>query len=77
MELRILDKFKIGSNLSISVDGNCDMLKNEVLLKDELGHDFKVISIGMVKYTSSKPAGKTTTLLITGDTNNIGNNLYY
>jgi hypothetical protein len=62
--LKVIDIFPIGNQLSVTLDGVCDRIKNGCKLIDSRGSAIQVISVGMVRYTDHNEIGKTTTLLV-------------
>lgn len=69
----ILNKLKIGNNLSISIDGNCENLKNGDIIEDEFKNTFQIISVGMTRFGNTEDLFKSTDLLIKGSVDKIGN----
>lgn len=62
--LKIVNSFKVGNMLSVTVDGNCDKIKNGSRLKDAAGNFYEVVSVGMTRYNNPKDISKSTTILI-------------
>ena len=55
---KVLDVFKIGDMLSVTLDGKCEMLKNGTKLYDE------VVSVAMTRYNDPSDIAKSTTVLL-------------
>lgn len=47
---KVLDVFKIGDMLSVTLDGKCEMLKNGTKLYDKSGRTYEVVSVAMTRY---------------------------
>ncbi len=47
--LKVLDVFRIGNNLSVTLEGSCAELKNGSVLLGRGGKRYEVISVAMVK----------------------------
>ena len=62
---RVLDVFRIEDMISVTLEGNCDELKNGTVLTDESNNIYHVISVGMTRYDNPKDISKLTTVLIT------------
>ena len=73
MFLNIVDKIRVGNNMSISVSGTHDKLKNGSVIKDENNNEFVVLSVAMVEKSSRM--SEETTMLIKG-THEIGTRVY-
>lgn len=71
----IRQKFNIADKYCISVQGDSQLLKNGMRLKDENGNIYIIESIGMVSYKNINDYKKNTELFLIGDINNIGTNL--
>lgn len=61
--LRIVDIFPVGSFLSITVEGNANMIKNNCKLVDEHGDFHTVLSVCLAKYNNPHDISKYTTFL--------------
>ncbi len=72
---QVLQKFQVSDKVCIFVEGNTQLLKNGLLLKDENENIFIIKSIGMVKYKKIEDNKKYAVLLLTGDTEKIGKSL--
>lgn len=75
MHLNIIDKFKVGENTSISVNGNMEQLKNGATIKDEHNNRFVVLSVAMVNNKNKAKLSETTELLLKGNAE-IGERIY-
>lgn len=60
----VLDVFRIGNNLSVTLEGNCAELKNGSILIGNGGKRYEVISVAMVKSDEPTDFSKTTTVLM-------------
>ena len=60
----VLDTLKIGSNLSVTLSGKCDDVKNGSMLIDEKGNVYNVISVAMTRYDNPADIAESTTLLV-------------
>lgn len=47
---KVLDVFKIGDMLSVTLDGKCEKLKNGTKLCDKSGRIYEVVSVAMIRY---------------------------
>ena len=56
----VIDTFKIGDNLSVTLDGECEQLKNGVTLKGRAGNKYKVLSVGMTHFNNSTDITRST-----------------
>lgn len=63
--LKVLDVFRIGDMLSVTIDGKCDEIKNGSRLTDKNGNIFEVVSVGMTRYDDPSDISNNTTVLIT------------
>lgn len=73
MFLNIVDKIRIGNNISVSVSGTHDRLKNGVIIRDENNNEFVVLSVAMVE--NNGKLSDETTMLVKG-INEIGTKVY-
>ena len=62
--LKVLDVFRIGNNLSVTLEGSCAELKNGSVLLGRGGKRYEVISVAMVKSDEPTDFSKTTTVLM-------------
>jgi len=60
----VLDVFKIGDMLSVTLDGKCEMLKNGTKLYDKSGRTYEVVSVAMTRYNDPSDIAKSTTVLL-------------
>ena len=58
---KVLDVFKIGDMLSVTLDGKCEMLKK---LYDKSGRTYEVVSVAMTRYNDPSDIAKSTTVLL-------------
>lgn len=63
----VLDIFPIGNNTSVTIKGNGNGLKNNVMVTDENEKKYKLLSVAFVSGQSK--INKTTTILIEGKFN--------
>ena len=63
----VLDIFPIGNNTSVTIKGNGNGLKNNVMVTDENEKNYKLLSVAFVSGQSE--INKTTTILIEGKFN--------
>ena len=61
---KVLDVFKIGDMLSVTLDGKCEMLKNGTKLYDKSGRTYEVVSVAMTRYNDPSDIAKSTTVLL-------------
>lgn len=62
--LKVLDVFKIGDMLSVTLEGNCENIKNGTSLADEKGILHNVLSVAMTRNNNPQDIAKSTTILI-------------
>lgn len=60
----VVDTFKIGTNLSVTLKGNCDKIKNGTELKDLNGNVYNVVYVGMTRFDNPSDISSNTTVLI-------------
>lgn len=60
----VLDTFKIGEKLSVTLNGSCDDIKNGSKLKDDDGNVYDVLSVGMTRFSNPADMPQSTTILI-------------
>lgn len=65
MKYKVLDTFSISGNTSVTIEGNGEGLKNNIIIKSDEGKLYKLLSIAMVLGEKNN----TTTLLIEGNFN--------
>lgn len=73
MFLNIVDKIRVGNDMSISVSGTNDKLRNGSVIKDENNNEFVVLSVAMVEKNCK--LSDETTMLIKG-TREIGTKVF-
>ena len=61
---KVLDVFKIGDMLSVTLGGKCEMLKNGTKLYDKSGRTYEVVSVAMTRYSDPSDIAKSTTVLL-------------
>lgn len=61
---KVLDVFKIGDMLSVTLDGKCEMLKNGTKLYYKSGRTYEVVSVAMTRYNDPSDIAKSTTVLL-------------
>ncbi len=62
--LKVLDVFKIGDRLSVTLEGICDEIRNGTKLIDEKGILHNVLSVAMTSNNNPNDFSKSTTILI-------------
>lgn len=62
--LKVLDIFRIGDKLSVTLEGVSNELRNGTNLIDEEGTLYKVISVAMTRNDNPSDISKSTTILI-------------
>ena len=62
--LKVLDVFRIGDMLSVTLEGPCKEIGNGTALIDENGNVVIVKSVAMLRYTNPKDFDKSTTIMI-------------
>lgn len=73
---KVLDVFKMGDKLSVTLEGRCDSVKNGSRLSDKSGNIYEVVSVGMTRHNSPEDISKNTTMLITPCTLQKGNEVF-
>lgn len=63
---KVIDVFPIGDNSSVTIEGKCENLQNNMTIHDENNKEFKLLNIAMVGGQKADDIGKTTILLIEG-----------
>lgn len=61
----VLDIFKVADMLSVTLEGNCDMLFNGSKLADDNNKIYNVVSVAMAEHKIPSEISKSTTILIT------------
>lgn len=59
----VIDTLKLGENLSVTLKGKCDDIKNGSKLKDSSGNIYNVISVGMTRFDNPTDIVQSTTAL--------------
>ncbi|MDO5311401.1 MAG: hypothetical protein Q4E94_05795 [Clostridia bacterium] len=72
----VMDVFKLGDNLSVTLNGRCDEIRNGSKLTDQKGNVYNVVSVGMTRYDEPSDMTKSTTVLIVPNTLKKGTLLY-
>ena len=62
--LEVLDVYKIGTKLSMTLDGACENIKNGTKLTDSHGNIIIVDSVAMTKNSMPSDINKSTTILV-------------
>ena len=60
----VMNVFKIGYNLSVTLGGCCESIKNGSRLVDKDGNVYDVLSVGMTSYGNPSDISSETTVLI-------------
>jgi ribosomal protein L21E len=63
--LKVIDVFKVGNMVSVTLEGACETLKNNSKLVDENGNVFNVVSVAMTRHDNPSDISQYTTVLIT------------
>lgn len=61
---KVLDVYKIGDMISVSLHGNCEMIKNGTKLKDKNNRIYNVISVAMTSYNENSPISNNLIILL-------------
>ena len=64
MTYKVLDVFPLGENTSVTIEGNGNGLKNNIMITSDKGIAHKLLSVAMLSKESE--IKKTTTVLIEG-----------
>ena len=62
--LKVLDTFRIGDKLSVTLEGRCEEIKNGRNLVDDGGQKYDILSVAMVRSDNPSDFSKTTTVLM-------------
>ena len=62
--LKVLDIFRIGDKLSVTLEGKCEEIKNGSQLIDRRGKKYEILSVAMVRSDNPSDFSKTTTVLM-------------
>ena len=73
---KVVDVFKIGDRMSVTLDGRCEALKNGSKLIDDKGNPIDVISVGTTRHENPSDIAKYTTILVSPCKLEKGNILY-
>jgi hypothetical protein len=73
---KVLDVFKVGDMLSVTLEGKCDLLKNGSKLTDGNGSIYEVVSVGMTRHNNPSDIVKSTTILVKSCNLEKGNELF-
>ena len=63
--LKVLDVFEVGNMISVTLEGNCDEIKNGSKLVDSENNIYNVVSVAMTRHDNPSDISKFTTVLIT------------
>jgi hypothetical protein len=73
---KVLDVFKVGDMLSVTLCGKCDLLKNGSKLTDGNGNVYEVVSVGMTRHNNPSDIAESTTILVKSCNLEKGNELF-
>lgn len=62
--LKVIDIYRIGDMLSVTLEGKCDQIKNGSRLVDNENNVYEVKSVAMTRHNNPSDIKKTTTILI-------------
>ena len=62
--IKVLDIFPIGDKISVTLEGNCDRIKNGSKLIGADNTEFKVLSVATTRNDNPADFSKTTTVLM-------------
>ena len=62
--LKVLDIFRIGDKLSVTLEGKCEEIKNGSELIGNGGKRYEILSVAMVRSDNPSDFSKTTTVLM-------------
>ncbi len=62
MNYKVIDTFPVGENTSVTIEGNGEGLKNNIVIRDSSGVTHQLITVAMV----SSEEKNVTTLLVQG-----------
>ena len=65
----VLEVFPVGSNTSVTIKGNGNGLKNNIVITDENEKSYKLLSVALLSGQSEKQINNETMVLIEGDFN--------
>ncbi len=63
--LKVMDVFRIGNKLSITIEGDGSGIKNGSEVKDKNGNKYRIVSVAMTRHNSPHDISQNTTLLVT------------
>lgn len=61
---KVIDVFKIGDRMSVTLEGKCETLKNGSKLVDADGNQINVISVGTTRHENPADIARYTTILV-------------
>lgn len=73
---KVLDKLHVGNTYCVSVEGDTGLLKNGLMLIDEIGNIFELKTVAMTHYRDIEEYKKHAELVLCGDVENIGEKLF-
>ena len=73
--MKVIDVFRIGDYISVTLEGKCEELKNGSRLIDESGNIFVVLSVAMTRNNNPKDISVSTTVLMAPCSLNTGTEL--
>lgn len=62
--LKVLDIFRVGDKLSVTLEGKCEKIKNGSELIGSAGEKYEVLSVAMIRSDNPSDISKTTTVLM-------------
>ena len=62
--LKVIDIFRMGDKLSVTIEGKCEQLKNGSKLIGNDNRIYEVISVAMTRNNNPEDFSKTTTVLM-------------
>lgn len=66
MTYKVLDTFLVGDNTSVTIGGNGDGLRNDILVTDSEGREYHLLSVAMVSGQQAPGVKEATTILLEG-----------
>lgn len=69
MKHKVIDTIKVGTNTAVTLEGRGADLKNGLLVKDENGKQYNLLTVALESGNSAENILKTTTVLIQGKFN--------
>lgn len=61
---KVVDVFRIGDRMSVTLEGKCESLKNGSRLVDDKGNPVNVISVGTTRHENPSDITRYTTILV-------------